>query len=113
MRQFHQQYQEWISLPTDRIQCIAIPLAQSLGAGTIHRSSVDGMEILNVDPTQLEECLSLNQGEGALLLARGIEFSVIDDPMVVELLVLRETFLLCLANGFTEARFEGRCQSGR
>ncbi|CAL1355817.1 unnamed protein product [Linum trigynum] len=42
-----------------------------------------------------------------VLMAQGIQFPMITDPMVVELLVLREAMLWCLALGFTEVGFEG------
>ncbi|CAL1395136.1 unnamed protein product [Linum trigynum] len=42
-----------------------------------------------------------------VLLAKGIQFQLIDDPMVVELLVLCEAILWCLDLGFTYVIFEG------
>ncbi|CAL1367109.1 unnamed protein product [Linum trigynum] len=42
-----------------------------------------------------------------ILLANGVQFSCIADPMVVELLVLREAVCWCLDRGFTEVSFEG------
>ncbi|CAL1387228.1 unnamed protein product [Linum trigynum] len=45
--------------------------------------------------------------DGEVLLAKGVQFDVIEDPMIVELLVLREALFRCLANGFTMMRFEG------
>ncbi|CAL1396881.1 unnamed protein product [Linum trigynum] len=42
-----------------------------------------------------------------LLLARGVQFSQMDDPVVVELLVLREAIIWCLEQGLSEVRFEG------
>ncbi|CAL1370686.1 unnamed protein product [Linum trigynum] len=44
---------------------------------------------------------------GLVILARGIQFPDLDDPMVVELLVLREAILWCLSMGLLEIRFEG------
>ncbi|CAL1356401.1 unnamed protein product [Linum trigynum] len=58
MRQFHQQYQEWISLSLGRCQRLAIPLPQSLGVAKNGSHSAGGMVILS-------------RG-GAVLLARGI-----------------------------------------
>ncbi|CAL1400038.1 unnamed protein product [Linum trigynum] len=52
------------------------------GATRSGSHSVGGMVILN--PAR------------DILLAKGIQFSVIDDPVVVELLVLREVILWCL-----------------
>ncbi|CAL1401916.1 unnamed protein product [Linum trigynum] len=44
---------------------------------------------------------------GGVLMAKGIQFPGIDDPTVVELLVLREAIAWCLGQGFTGMRFEG------
>ncbi|CAL1372154.1 unnamed protein product [Linum trigynum] len=42
-----------------------------------------------------------------LLLARGVQFAQMDDPAVVELLVLREAIIWCGEQGLSEVRFEG------
>ncbi|CAL1413888.1 unnamed protein product [Linum trigynum] len=42
-----------------------------------------------------------------VILARGIQFPELGDPMVIELLTLREAVGWCLGLGFTEVRFEG------
>ncbi|CAL1392876.1 unnamed protein product [Linum trigynum] len=44
---------------------------------------------------------------GRLLCAAGVQFPYLDDPMVVELLTLREAVRWCLASGFLLMRFEG------
>ncbi|CAL1404945.1 unnamed protein product [Linum trigynum] len=41
------------------------------------------------------------------LLARGVQFQAVDDPMVAELLVLREAVVWCLELGFFNVSFEG------
>ncbi|CAL1376591.1 unnamed protein product [Linum trigynum] len=40
-------------------------------------------------------------------MATGVQIAGIDDPMVVELLVLREAMLWCQGLGLTDVRFEG------
>ncbi|CAL1382520.1 unnamed protein product [Linum trigynum] len=42
-----------------------------------------------------------------LLLARGVQFPQLDDPMMVELLVLREAIVWCMEQGLAVVRFEG------
>ncbi|CAL1357547.1 unnamed protein product [Linum trigynum] len=42
-----------------------------------------------------------------VLFAIGMQFQPVEDPMVVELLVLREAIVWCLDHGFTVMRFEG------
>ncbi|CAL1399241.1 unnamed protein product [Linum trigynum] len=42
-----------------------------------------------------------------VLLARGVQFAQMDDPVVMELLVLRETIIWCVEQGLSEVRFEG------
>ncbi|CAL1393497.1 unnamed protein product [Linum trigynum] len=42
-----------------------------------------------------------------ILLAKGVQFHSIDDPMVVELLLMQEAIGWCLGRGFTEVTFEG------
>ncbi|CAL1408509.1 unnamed protein product [Linum trigynum] len=45
-----------------------------------------------------------------VLLVNGVHFPGVDDPMVVELLTLREAILWCLGHGFSAVRFEGDAQ---
>ncbi|CAL1404958.1 unnamed protein product [Linum trigynum] len=42
-----------------------------------------------------------------VLRAIGVQFPVLDDPTVVELLALREAILWCLGQGLAFVRFEG------
>ncbi|CAL1372661.1 unnamed protein product [Linum trigynum] len=46
----------------------------------------------------------------AVILAKGVHFPFLSDPMMVEALVFREAIGWCLANGFTIMRFEGDAQ---
>ncbi|CAL1392026.1 unnamed protein product [Linum trigynum] len=109
MRQFHQQIQEWLSLPRDQTDRLGRPPAPTVvvdGAGTticmwdgavrLGSHAAGGMVILNSDR--------------ALILAKGVHFLFLDDPMMVEALVLWEAMGWCLANGFTVMRFEGDTQ---
>ncbi|CAL1405225.1 unnamed protein product [Linum trigynum] len=105
MRQFNQQCQEWESLSVDRITQVPFPLIQPWvleesnmvvcmwdGATSIGSHSAGGMVLLNPNRE--------------VLMVQGIQFLLIDDPLVVEMLALREAILWCLDHGFTEVRFE-------
>ncbi|CAL1413747.1 unnamed protein product [Linum trigynum] len=98
MRQFNQQFEEWVGLPADHAPRVQIPMMQSTTQvdeshlvcmwdeatkGGSH--SAGGMVLF--DPTR------------TLLLARGVQFSQMDDPVVVELLVLREAIIWCVEQG--------------
>ncbi|CAL1375500.1 unnamed protein product [Linum trigynum] len=106
MRQFHQQYEEWVSLSTGPVPTSIMPARVSLnpagdnrvvclwdGATKRGSHSAGGMVLLNPDR--------------AILLAKGVQFQSMDDPMIVELLVLREAIVWCLELGFSDVRFEG------
>ncbi|CAL1354012.1 unnamed protein product [Linum trigynum] len=109
MRQFHQQVQEWSSLPRDQNDQLVRPPSPIVryagdataicmwdGAVRLGSHAAGGMVILNYDR--------------AVILAKGVHFSFLGDPMVVEALVLREAIGWCLANGFTVMRSEGDAQ---
>ncbi|CAL1372275.1 unnamed protein product [Linum trigynum] len=106
MRQFHQQYEEWTDLPTDQVPRPPITIVQSTspvgdshlvcmwdGATKGGSHSAGGMVLF--DPAR------------TLLLARGVQFTQMDDPGVVELLVLRDAIMWCIEQGLSEVRFEG------
>ncbi|CAL1404858.1 unnamed protein product [Linum trigynum] len=101
MRQFNQQYEEWVGLPTDQAPRTPIPIMHSTtnvsdshlvcmwdGATKGGSHSTGGMVFFYPMRT--------------LLLAREVKFSQMDDPVVVELLVLREAIIWCLEQGFSE-----------
>ncbi|CAL1372399.1 unnamed protein product [Linum trigynum] len=105
MRQFNQQYEEWVGLLADQAPRVQIPMMQSTtqvgnshlvcmwnGATKGGSHSAGGMVLF--DPAR------------TLLLARGVKFSQMDDPVVVELLVLREAIIWCMEQGLSEVRFE-------
>ncbi|CAL1358509.1 unnamed protein product [Linum trigynum] len=106
MRQFQQQYEEWVGLPVDRTPMIITPVMQPTmqvggshlvcmwgGATKCGSHSAGGMVLL--DP------------ERRILLAKGVQFSQLDDPRMVELLVLRDAIIWCMEQGLSEVRFEG------
>ncbi|CAL1412455.1 unnamed protein product [Linum trigynum] len=45
--------------------------------------------------------------EGGILRAKGVQFPIIEDPVVAEVLALREAVQWCLAQGYSVVRFEG------
>ncbi|CAL1353398.1 unnamed protein product [Linum trigynum] len=106
MRQFNQQYEEWVELPAHQAPRAQSPIMRSTaqlddshlvcmwdGATKGGSHSASGMVLF--DPAR------------TLLLARGIQFAQMDDPAVVELLVLREAIIWCMEQGFSAVRFEG------
>ncbi|CAL1405070.1 unnamed protein product [Linum trigynum] len=106
MRQFVQQYEEWIRLParsisqgpppsSDRANTDSDPRMICRWDGATRRGSHSAGGMVLVYPT------------GGISLAAGVQFPVIDDPMVVELLVLREAVIWCSGLGLTDVRFEG------
>ncbi|CAL1387379.1 unnamed protein product [Linum trigynum] len=106
MRQFHQQYEEWVGPPVDPPPRIACPVVQPetqvvdsrlvcMWDGATRRGSHSAGGMVLVDPGW------------TLLRAKGVRFTQIDEPLVVELLVLREGIIWCLECGLCEVRFEG------
>ncbi|CAL1361780.1 unnamed protein product [Linum trigynum] len=106
MRQFHQQCAEWERLPAERatpgrnpvLHSPGLPEVSSLvcmwdGATRAGSHSAGGMVLLGP--------------HREILLAQGVQYRSMDDPRVVETLVLREALCWCVANGFQEVRFEG------
>ncbi|CAL1378162.1 unnamed protein product [Linum trigynum] len=106
MQKFSQQYEEWVSLPLDQSlpsPRTSIPLAPPVGDTRVvcfwdgatrqGAPSAGGMVLMT--------------SSHDLLLARGVRFPDMRDPMVVELLTLREAIGWCLGLGFAMVRFEG------
>ncbi|CAL1409895.1 unnamed protein product [Linum trigynum] len=104
MRQFNQQYEEWVGLTADQAPRAQIPIMQSTAqVGDSHlvcmwdratkggSHSAGGMVLFDTART--------------FLLARGVQFSQMDDPVVVELLVLRNAIIWCVEQGLSEVRF--------
>ncbi|CAL1360407.1 unnamed protein product [Linum trigynum] len=89
MRQFNQQVQEWVSLSVDRVHPVlrshsppSDPVGSSQviciwdGAVRSGSHSAGGMVLMSPDRE--------------ILLVKGVQFPVMDDPMMIEVLVLRE-----------------------
>ncbi|CAL1408755.1 unnamed protein product [Linum trigynum] len=106
MRQLSQQVEEWVGLPRDATQPRREGIGQSgllnPGAGIV--CQWDGATRKG---SHSAGGWVLYDMAGAVFLASGIQFPGIDEPAVVELLLLREAIFWCLAHGFTEVRFEG------
>ncbi|CAL1392885.1 unnamed protein product [Linum trigynum] len=103
MRQYHQQYQEWISLSVGKSQGgpappeVEVPHFPMIclwdGATMTASHSAGGMVVKN--------------HLGDILIAIGFQFAGIEDSLVAEALALREAILWCRDSGFVEVRFEG------
>ncbi|CAL1357570.1 unnamed protein product [Linum trigynum] len=106
MRQFHQQYEEWVTLPKDTGTSLSNPhpapgppvdsgslVCMWDGATRNGSHSAGGMVLLG--PNREVIC------------AQGYQFPGVDAPLVAELLCLRESMRWCLAQGLTAVRFEG------
>ncbi|CAL1356443.1 unnamed protein product [Linum trigynum] len=106
MRQFHQQYEEWVSLPMDRV---VPPHIHSIRPGA---PSADLRVVCCWDGATRRGAPSagvmvLMNAAREVLLAKGVQFPGLVDPMVIELLTLREAIDWCLGLGFIDVRFEG------
>ncbi|CAL1406463.1 unnamed protein product [Linum trigynum] len=106
MRQYNQQVNEWLRLPPDpKAPMLAVqpsPLVTVEAEGPVCRwdgavrkgsHAAGGMVVL---------CEA-----GVVLWAAGFHFPFMDDPVVAELLTLREAIQWCLGNGFSRMTFEG------
>ncbi|CAL1367197.1 unnamed protein product [Linum trigynum] len=106
MRQFHQQYEEWVGLPTDQAPRTIIPMMQPTApVGDSHLFCMwDGA---TKGGSHSAGWMVLFDPARALLLTKGVQFSHLDDPVMVELLVLREAIIWCMEQGLSKVRFEG------
>ncbi|CAL1354917.1 unnamed protein product [Linum trigynum] len=106
IRQFNQQFEEWVSLPIDRPQPLLAPLPgpQSLVSTGQASCRWDGA---TMSGSHSAGGMVLVDANGDPVLAAGFQIPHIDSPPVVELLVLREAIRWCLSLGFTEVQFEG------
>ncbi|CAL1368759.1 unnamed protein product [Linum trigynum] len=106
MRQVHQQCEEWERVPADRKEMGLHPTVQPSGLtggsslvcmwdGATRAGSHSAGRMVLLDPYRM------------VIRAQGVQYRVVDDPLVVEALVLREALLWRVANGFQEVRFEG------
>ncbi|CAL1363048.1 unnamed protein product [Linum trigynum] len=106
MRQFHQQCEEWKRVPADknevRRHSIVHPPEGLEGSSLV--CMWDGATRAGSHSAGGMVLLDSNMG---VFRVEGVQFQAIDDPLVVEALVLREALLWCVANGFQEVRFEG------
>ncbi|CAL1395371.1 unnamed protein product [Linum trigynum] len=111
LRQFHQQYEEWVRLPLDKGPLVVTQMGAPAGGPHLHPTGEDSV-ICMWDSAVRQGSHSAG---GVVLLtptrevwmAKGFQFPCIDDPMVVELLVLREAMWWCLEAGLSGVRFEG------
>ncbi|CAL1362601.1 unnamed protein product [Linum trigynum] len=106
MRQFYQQYEEWMGLPADQAPRVQLPIMPStshlddshwvcMWDGATKSGSHPASRMVLFDPAR------------TLFLARGVQFAQMDDPAVVELHVLREAIIWCMEQDLSEVRFEG------
>ncbi|CAL1361150.1 unnamed protein product [Linum trigynum] len=106
LRQFQQQYEEWIHLPVEPNP------RTSLSGPRAPRSVLAGLVVCLWDGATSRGSHSaggfviLDSARGVLFV-QGTRFPGVDDPAVVELLTPREALLGCIGHGFAEVRFEG------
>ncbi|CAL1362741.1 unnamed protein product [Linum trigynum] len=97
---------QWVGLPVDR-------QPRRSCQGVQHGTQVDDSQLVCMwDGATRRGSHSAGGmvlcGQGrSVLRAKGVQFARIDEPMVVELLVLREAITWCLEWGLSEVRFEG------
>ncbi|CAL1394348.1 unnamed protein product [Linum trigynum] len=107
MRQFSQQYEEWVGLPVDLPRVPSPPMVpRSAGSGQAAGFTCQWDRATRKDLHSAGGMVLLSPS-GDVLMAHGIQFQGIDDPVFMELLVLREAITWCLGQGFTGMRFEG------
>ncbi|CAL1412340.1 unnamed protein product [Linum trigynum] len=106
MCQFHQQYEEWVGLPVEKAPQPSVLLGDNMGLD-VPRGVVCMWGGAVRPGSHLAGGIVLLSTDRELLLVKGVQFHLLEDPMAVELLVLREAFLWCLGNGFTNVQFEG------
>ncbi|CAL1400383.1 unnamed protein product [Linum trigynum] len=108
MRQFQQQYEEWARLPMDKSSPVVSrhePLLSALGReeeGVV--CQWDGAVRAGSHSAGGVVLLTSNR---EVWLVKGVHLPWVDDPLVVELLVLREAILWCLSLGLSAVTFEG------
>ncbi|CAL1401701.1 unnamed protein product [Linum trigynum] len=106
MRQYNQQVDEWLRVPVEQDTPFSGPVLPP--SGTASGSPVicmwDGAT--QHGSHSARGVVLMTRGRDTLM-ARGGQFPCIDDPVVVEVLALREAVWWCLENGFTEVCFEG------
>ncbi|CAL1389956.1 unnamed protein product [Linum trigynum] len=107
MRQFLQQYEEWVRLPVDTPGMAPVvpetdfPTQEGVPGlicgwdGATRRGSHSAGGVVLMGPNR------------EIHMANGFQFPVIDDPLVVELLALREAVRWCLGQGLSCVQFEG------
>ncbi|CAL1384739.1 unnamed protein product [Linum trigynum] len=106
MRQYHQQLAEWARLPADpgmgpvnpcpsRLNPVRSTSIVCMWDGATRRGSHSAGGIVVM--TSAREILGVV----------GVQFQCIDDPLVVEVLALREALWWCLEHGFPMVQFEG------
>ncbi|CAL1357271.1 unnamed protein product [Linum trigynum] len=106
MRQFRQQYEEWVRLPVDRAP-------GGVQATPTHHETVRGHGVICMWDGAVRSGshsvggLVLLSPEREVLLVEGVQFPGIDDPLVVELVSLREAVLWCQSFGWEDITFEG------
>ncbi|CAL1383817.1 unnamed protein product [Linum trigynum] len=107
LRQFHQQYEEWVRLPVDRVLQSPAPVGGSTRLGDKGGGVVCMWDGAVRPDSHSAGGIVLFSPAREVLMVKGVHFPLLGDPMTVELLVLREAISWCLANGFTNVLFEG------
>ncbi|CAL1379943.1 unnamed protein product [Linum trigynum] len=107
MRQYHQQVGEWLSLPNDpRHPSLSPPSTSTVGLGGGGEPVCRWDGAVRSGSHSAGGFVLLNE-EWETLWAAGVQFPLLDDPMVAEVLTLREAIRWCITQGLVSMRFEG------
>ncbi|CAL1377911.1 unnamed protein product [Linum trigynum] len=106
MRQYTQQIEEWARLPIE-------DSPRSPDVGALEPTPKGSFEVIcgwdwatRRDSHSAGGMVPMTPSRD-VLRASGVQFPVISDPAIVELLALHEAILWCLGQGFASVRFEG------
>ncbi|CAL1410178.1 unnamed protein product [Linum trigynum] len=96
MRQYHQQVGEWLSLPNDpRLPSLSPPSTSATGLGAAGGPVCRWDGAVRLGSHSAGGFVLLNEA-GAIIWAAGVQFPLLEDPMVAEILTLREAIRWCI-----------------
>ncbi|CAL1404059.1 unnamed protein product [Linum trigynum] len=106
LRQYYQQYQEWMRIPGERGHHLCRSSVSS-DSTTVVQSITCRWDGATKAGSHAAGGIVINDLDGNILLVRGVQLPDTDDPLGAEMLVLREAELWCLELGFHAVCFQG------